>query len=70
MVLPEGGIDRFIDKKDEETPLPILPSGILGITVTEDDISMLYCEGISVDDDKDPAPDNVMQSDDVLPNPS
>ena len=70
MVLPEGGIDRFIDKKDEETPLPILPSGILGITVTEADIITLPREGIEVDNDNEPSIENFMQSGDILPNPS
>ena len=30
---------------------------------------MLRCEGIAVNDDYKPAPDNVIQSDDVLPTP-
>ena len=42
----------FRYKEDEETPLPILPSGSRGITVTEADISTLRREGIAVYDDK------------------
>ena len=64
------GVYRFIDKGDKETPLPILPSGSPGINVMEDDITTLRCEGIAVDDDNEPAPYNVIQSDDVLPTPS
>ena len=36
----------------------------------EADIVMLRCEWIAVDGDNKPAPDNCMQSDDVLPTPS
>ena len=36
----------------------------------EYEISTLSCEGIAVDDENEPAPENVMQSDDVLPTPS
>ena len=42
---PEEGVDRFREKEDGNTPLPILPSGSCGITVTEADISMLRREG-------------------------
>ena len=35
----------------------------------EYEISTLSCEGIAVDDENEPAPENVMQSDDVLPTP-
>ena len=70
MVPPEEGVDRFRDKKDEETPLPIILSGSREITMTEADISTLHSEGISVNDDKDLAPENIIQYDDVLPNPS
>ena len=70
MVPPEEGVDRFRDKENEGTPLPILPSGSRGITVTESDISTLHHEGISVNDDNNPAPENVMQYDGVLPTPS
>ena len=69
MVPPEEGVDRFRDKENEGTPLPILPSGSRGITVTESDISTLHHEGISVNDDNNPAPENVMQYDGVLPPP-
>jgi len=70
VVPPEEGVDRFRDKEEEETLLPILPPGSRGITVTEADITILYREGVAFDDNNDPAPDNFMQSDGVLPNPS
>ena len=61
---------RFKYKEDEENPLPIPPSGSRWITVMETGITTLCREGISVDDDNNPTPDNVMQSYDVLPTPS
>ena len=70
MVPPEEGTDRFIDKEDKETPLPILPSGNCGINVTEAEITTLYRDGVLADENNDPAPDNDMQSDDVLSTPS
>ena len=69
MVPPEEGLDKFRDKEDEETPLPILPSCIHGITATEADIDTLRCDWIGVNKDKKPAPENAIQSDDVLPAP-
>ena len=60
----------FRDKEDEDNPLPILHSGSCGITVTETDIDTLHCDGIAVDYDNEPAPENVMKSDDVLTAPS
>ena len=63
-------MDRFRDKEDEETPLPILPSGSRGITVMEADITTLRLEVISVHDDNDPGPEKFMQSGDVFPTPS
>ena len=38
--------------------------------MTEADIDTIRREGISVDDDKDNAPENSMQSDDLLPTSS
>ena len=70
MVPPEEGVDRFRDKEDEETPLPSLPSVSRGITVTEADIAIICSEGIAVNDNNKPAPENFMQSDDVFPTPS
>ena len=67
VVPPEDGIDMFIYKEDKETPLPILPSGSCGITVMEADISTIHLEGIAVNDNNKPAPENIMQYDDVLP---
>ena len=63
-------MDRFRDKENEEIPLPILPSGSSGITVKEAYIATLCHEGIAVDDDNNLTPENIMQSDDVLPKPS
>ena len=70
VVPPEEAVDRFIDDKDECIPLPILPSGSRGITVTEADITTLFREGVAVNDNNNPAPDNGMQSDNVLTTPS
>ena len=70
LVPPEEGVDRFRDKEDEDNPLTILSSGSLGFTVTESDISTLRREWVSVEDDNEPAPENIMHSDDVLPTPS
>ena len=66
---PEEGVDKFREKEDKETPLTTLPSGSRGITVAEAEIATLRCEGIEVDDVNEPAPENFMQSDDVLTNP-
>ena len=38
--------------------------------MAEADIATLCCEGIAVDDNKNPAPENAMQSGDVLTTPS
>ena len=70
VVPQEEGVDRFIDKEDEDTPLTILPSDSRGITVTEADISTLRREGIAVDDNNKTFPENFMHYDDVLPTPS
>ena len=59
-----------MDKEDKETPLTILCSGNHRIIVTEADISTLRRERIVVTHDNNPAPENVMHSDDVLPIPS
>ena len=67
MVPPDEGVESFRYKEDEETPLPILHLGSCGITVMEADIATLHSEGIVVDDDKKPTPENFMQSDDVFP---
>ena len=66
MVPSEEGVDRFRDKEYEETPLPILPSGSRRITLTEDGIATLRCEGIVVENNNEPDPENSMQSDYVL----
>ena len=70
MAPQEEGVESFIDKEDKYTPLPILPSGSCGITVTEADIATLRREVISFNDDNDPSPENVMHYDDVLPTPN
>ena len=66
----EEGVDRFRDKEDEETPLKILTSGSHGITVMEADIATLCIGGISVNNNNEPAPENFIQSGDVLATPS
>ena len=58
-VPPEDRVDLFRDKEEEDTPLHILTSGIIDVTVTKDDIATLLHEGIVVDDNNDPAPENV-----------
>ena len=70
VVPPDEGVDRFRDKEDEDTPLPILPSSISGITVTEDDIDTHRREGVAIYYDNEPAPYNSLQYDYVLPIPS
>ena len=55
-VPPEDRVDRFRDKYDEDTPLPILLYDSRSVTFTKDYISTLPCEGILVGDDKYPAP--------------
>ena len=70
MVPPEDGVERFRDKEEEETLLTIPHSGSCGITVTEAGIDTVLCEGIAVNNDNNPDPENVMHSDDVLPTPS
>ena len=53
MLIPsEERVDRFIVKEEEETPLPIIPSGSLGVTVTEANIATLFREVVTVKDDK------------------
>ena len=49
-------MDRFRDKEDKDTPLPILPyvSGV--VTVTKFNISTLHHEFIVVDYDSYPRP--------------
>ena len=66
---PEEGADQFRYKEDEETPLYVLLSGSRGVTVTEDNIYTLRCEGILVGYDNDTSPEIVLQSEDVLPAP-
>ena len=70
VVPPEEGVCKFRDEEYEETPLPILPSGSHGMTAAEAVITTLRHEGIAVDDDNRPAPDNVMQYYDVFPSPN
>ena len=55
--------------EDEETPLPILTSDSHNVPVTKYDIDTLFCEGIVVDDDNDPDTENVLHSEEVLPDP-
>ena len=66
---PEDGVEGLRGKEDEETPLHILPSGSRGVTATKNDINTLRFEVIMVNNDNEPAPDNVYNSEDVLPAP-
>ena len=61
-LLPEDRVDRYKYEEDEETPLPILPSGNSSVTVTKDDIYTLHCEFITVNDENDSASKNVLIS--------
>ena len=63
VVPPEEGVERFRYKKYEETPLHIPSSESRWITVTEAAISTLRRKGISVDEDKDPVPENFLHVD-------
>ena len=63
----EDRVYRFRDKEYEENPLPIIPYGSRGVTVTKDNISTLNREDNVVDDGNDPVPENVLHSEDVLP---
>ena len=65
----EDEVERFREKEDEETTLPILPYGSRGVTVTKYDNTTLCCEGIVVEEDNYTAPENVLHSEDVLPAP-
>ena len=67
MVPTEEGLYRFRYKEDKDTALPIITSVSFGITVTEADIAIILQEGTAVNDNTDPDPDNIMQSDDVFP---
>ena len=69
LVPQEDGVDRFRDKEGKETSLPILPSVSHGVTVKKYDISTLRHEGILIDNDNDPVPENVLHSEDVWPAP-
>ena len=42
---------------DEESNLPVLPSGKKSIP-TEEDMDVFCCTGIKIDDDNDPEPEN------------
>ena len=50
----QDGVDHFIDKEDEYTPLPILTSISCGLIVTEDNITTIRREGIVVNYDNHP----------------
>ena len=41
MIPPEEGVNRFREKEYEETPLPILSSDSIEITMTEADITTI-----------------------------
>ena len=65
----EDGVDRFRDKEDKNTPLHILPSSSSRVTFIRYDIAKICCDCIVVEDNNDPAPDNVLKYEDVLPAP-
>ena len=66
---PEDGVDRCIDKDNEETPLPILTYGSHDVTVTEYNIDTLCREGSVAENDNYPDPENGLHSEDILPSP-
>ena len=70
MVTPEEEVDKYRYKEDGKNKLPVLPSGSCGITVEEDEIATLRCDGITVNDNNEPSYENFIRSDDVLPIPS
>ena len=70
VIPPEERVDRFRDKEDKYTHLPIPHPGSRGITVKEANISTLHCEDIPVEYNNKPYPGNFMQYDDVFPTPS
>ena len=51
------GAENWFDGSDKEGNLPVLPSGKI-TNPTEDDMSVIYGIGITIDVDNDPAPDN------------
>ena len=57
------------DNKDEENPLPVLNYVRRGVDVTKDNIATLLHEVIMVLNDNEPAPENVLNYEDVLPYP-
>ena len=57
------------DKKDEENPLPVLTYVRRGVAVTKGNIATLLHEVIMVLNDNEPAPENVLNYEDVLPYP-
>ena len=63
---PEEGVDRFRYKEDEETPLHILLSGSRDFTVSKDNIATICSEGVLIDGDNEPTPENILDSKDVL----
>ena len=65
----EDGVDQFRDTEDEETPISIVTSEICDVTFMEYNISTLRCNGIVVDDDNDPEPENVFNHEKFLPFP-
>ena len=63
---PEEGVDRFRYKEDEETPLHILLSGSCDVTVSKDNIATICSEGVLIDGENEPTPENILDSKDVL----
>ena len=50
--------ENRIDGSDKEGNLTVLPSGQI-TNPTEEDVAVLHCIGIKIDNDNYPAPDNV-----------
>ena len=50
-------VENEIDGSDKEGNLPVLPSGKIA-NPTEDDMSVIFGIGITIDVDNDPAPEN------------
>ena len=62
-----AGTRRYKDYDDEDTHMPILPSGSDTATATKADIDTLYYNIISIEDKNETSTQNVFRSKDVLP---
>ena len=50
--------ENWIGVSDEEGNLPVLPSGT-NSNPTEEDMGVIFCIGITIDDSNDSTPENV-----------